>query len=272
MIGQHIQNTELLECTSTLTGLVEDVRDAALELRMVKIGATFNRFQRVVHDVARELGKDIGLIVDGEDSELDKTVVEKIGDPLMHLVRNAMDHGIEPAEVRVAAQLHRGRDAGRRNRELLLKMLIQIPPQAAARLVERLAAGLVGQQRSVRAEDGRQRRDRLGQRRAGVDVQHRLVVAMQIEHDVGEIVRLAGEQLDHAVDRVLHLGRRRRLGEVAVTLGNPLAGLLFVAHRQLHAGNAMLAPDDAAGADHGLEDCKMLAGHGSLQIFVRLTN
>lgn len=103
MIGQHIQNTELLECTSTLTGLVEDVRDAALELRMVKIGATFNRFQRVVHDVARELGKDIGLIVDGEDAELDKTVVEKIGDPLMHLVRNAMDHGIEPAEARLAA-------------------------------------------------------------------------------------------------------------------------------------------------------------------------
>jgi len=103
MIGQHLQNTELLECTSTLSGLVEDVRDAALELRMVKIGATFNRFQRVVHDVARELGKDIGLIVDGEDSELDKTVVEKIGDPLMHLVRNAMDHGIEPAEVRIAA-------------------------------------------------------------------------------------------------------------------------------------------------------------------------
>jgi two-component system chemotaxis sensor kinase CheA len=102
MIGQKIRNTELLECTSTLTGLVEDVRDAALELRLVKIGATFNRFQRVVHDVARELGKDIGLIVDGEDSELDKTVVEKIGDPLMHLVRNAMDHGIESAEARLA--------------------------------------------------------------------------------------------------------------------------------------------------------------------------
>ena len=103
MIGQQIHNAELLECTSVLSGLVEEVRDAALELRMVKIGATFNRFQRVVHDVARELGKDIGLIVDGEDAELDKTVVEKIGDPLMHLVRNAMDHGIEPAEVRTAA-------------------------------------------------------------------------------------------------------------------------------------------------------------------------
>jgi two-component system chemotaxis sensor kinase CheA len=103
MIGQQIHNTDLQECTSTLSGLVEEVRDAALELRMVKIGATFNRFQRVVHDVARELGKDIGLIVDGEDSELDKTVVEKIGDPLMHLVRNAMDHGIEPADVRIAS-------------------------------------------------------------------------------------------------------------------------------------------------------------------------
>ena len=103
MIGQHIHNAELQECTSTLSGLVEEVRDAALELRMVKIGATFNRFQRVVHDVARELGKDIGLIVSGEDAELDKTVVEKIGDPLMHLVRNAMDHGIEAAEARVAA-------------------------------------------------------------------------------------------------------------------------------------------------------------------------
>ncbi|MBA5685628.1 chemotaxis protein CheA [Rugamonas apoptosis] len=103
MIGQKIHNTELLECTSVLSNLVEEVRDAALELRMVKIGATFNRFQRVVHDVARELGKDIGLLVDGEDAELDKTVVEKIGDPLMHLVRNAMDHGIEPAEARLAA-------------------------------------------------------------------------------------------------------------------------------------------------------------------------
>ncbi|TYQ12202.1 UNVERIFIED_ORG: two-component system chemotaxis sensor kinase CheA [Zoogloea ramigera] len=103
VIGLRLHNAELLEATSTVSNLVEQVRDAALELRMVKIGATFNRFQRVVHDVARELGKDIGLAVDGEDAELDKTVVEKIGDPLMHLVRNAMDHGIEPAAVRVAA-------------------------------------------------------------------------------------------------------------------------------------------------------------------------
>ncbi|UGQ49263.1 chemotaxis protein CheA [Massilia endophytica] len=102
VIARRTQIAELLECTSTLSGLVEDVRDSALQLRMVKIGATFNRFQRVVHDVSREIGKDIRLSVNGEDTELDKTVVEKIGDPLTHLVRNAMDHGIESAELRAA--------------------------------------------------------------------------------------------------------------------------------------------------------------------------
>lgn len=100
--AQRTGNAQLLESTSILAGLVEDVRESALQLRMVKIGGTFSRFQRVVHDVARELGKDIALVVAGEDTELDKSVVEKIGDPLTHLVRNAMDHGIEPADVRVA--------------------------------------------------------------------------------------------------------------------------------------------------------------------------
>jgi two-component system chemotaxis sensor kinase CheA len=102
LLARRSRNPELQECTSTLSGLVEEVRDSALQLRMVKIGATFSRFQRVVHDVAREIGKDIGLTVSGEDTELDKTVVEKIADPLTHLVRNSMDHGIEPADVRIA--------------------------------------------------------------------------------------------------------------------------------------------------------------------------
>jgi two-component system, chemotaxis family, sensor kinase CheA len=96
-------SSELDESTSTLAALVGQVRESALQLRMVKIGGTFQRFQRVVHDVARELGKEIRLVVRGEDTELDKTVVERITDPLTHLVRNAMDHGIEPADVRAAA-------------------------------------------------------------------------------------------------------------------------------------------------------------------------
>ena len=102
LVAKRTRNLELMERNSTLSDLVEEVRDSALQLRMVKIGGTFSRFKRVVHDVARELGKDIELAVSGEDTELDKTVVEKIGDPLMHLVRNAMDHGIDSAELRAA--------------------------------------------------------------------------------------------------------------------------------------------------------------------------
>ena len=100
MIGGRFKDLELQDSTSALAELVEQVRDSALQLRMVKIGATFNRFQRVVHDVARESGKDIRLVLSGEEVELDKTLVERIGDPLTHLVRNAIDHGIEAAEVR----------------------------------------------------------------------------------------------------------------------------------------------------------------------------
>ncbi|CAD5374663.1 Signal transduction histidine kinase CheA [Rubrivivax sp. A210] len=102
LIARRAQINDLQESTSKLSMLVEEVRDSALQLRMVKIGATFSRFQRVVRDVSHDLGKDIALVISGEDTELDKTVVEKIGDPLMHLVRNSMDHGIEPAEVRAA--------------------------------------------------------------------------------------------------------------------------------------------------------------------------
>ncbi|MBI3188650.1 MAG: chemotaxis protein CheA [Gammaproteobacteria bacterium] len=95
--------SELIESVSTLTSLVEDVRDSALRLRMVQIGATFNRFQRVVREVSKDMGKEINLVITGADTELDKTVVEKIGDPLMHLVRNAIDHGIESMEQRLAS-------------------------------------------------------------------------------------------------------------------------------------------------------------------------
>ena len=92
----------LVESTSVITMLVEQIRDSALQLRMVQIGETFTRFQRVVRDTSRELGKDIELVITGGDAELDKSVVEKLGDPLMHLVRNALDHGIESPEKRTA--------------------------------------------------------------------------------------------------------------------------------------------------------------------------
>jgi len=101
LLARRSGQTELVESTSVLSRLVESIRDAALQLRMVQIGETFNRFNRVVRDVAKEIGKEIDLVIDGAETELDKSVVEKIGDPLMHLVRNAIDHGIEAPELRL---------------------------------------------------------------------------------------------------------------------------------------------------------------------------
>ena len=92
----------LVEATVTVNKLVEEIRDNALSLRMVQIGETFGRFRRIVRDVSLELGKAIELEIRGADTELDKTIVEKLSDPLMHIVRNAIDHGIEPLDLRRA--------------------------------------------------------------------------------------------------------------------------------------------------------------------------
>lgn len=90
------------EANESVTVLVERIRDASLTLRMVAIGEVFQRFPRVVRDISKELGKDIELLVTGAETELDKSMVEKLADPLMHIVRNAMDHGIETGEQRLA--------------------------------------------------------------------------------------------------------------------------------------------------------------------------
>ena len=92
-----------IESTQTVNLHVEQIREAALKLRMIEIGDTFNRFHRVVRDVSQQLGKDIRLEIQGADTELDKAVIDRLADPLTHLVRNAIDHGIEPADQRLAA-------------------------------------------------------------------------------------------------------------------------------------------------------------------------
>jgi two-component system chemotaxis sensor kinase CheA len=100
--AKQTEQAELLETAENLTRLVEEIRDVTLSLRMVQIGDTFNRFKRVVRDISKELGKKVDLQISGGDTELDKMVVEKISDPLMHLIRNSMDHGIETPSVRTA--------------------------------------------------------------------------------------------------------------------------------------------------------------------------
>ena len=103
LLARQSGDSQLTDSTETLSGLVENIRDTALSLRMVQIGTTFNRFRRVVREVSRELGKEIDLVISGGDTELDKTVVDKIGDPLMHLIRNSIDHGIESPHDRQTA-------------------------------------------------------------------------------------------------------------------------------------------------------------------------
>ncbi|AXE36038.1 chemotaxis protein CheA [Chromobacterium phragmitis] len=102
LIARRSQQTQLVEATLSIANLIEQIRAGTLSMRMVQIGEIFHRFPRVVRDVSRELGKEIQLRIVGAETELDKSMVEKLGDPLLHIVRNAIDHGIEPTAVRVA--------------------------------------------------------------------------------------------------------------------------------------------------------------------------
>lgn len=90
----------MVESVSSVMSLIESIQSGALHLRMVPIGETFSRFHRVVRDLARELGKDVTLEIEGGETELDKAMVERLADPLMHLIRNSMDHGIESRDER----------------------------------------------------------------------------------------------------------------------------------------------------------------------------
>jgi two-component system chemotaxis sensor kinase CheA len=103
MVASNAAAPDFLEATQRVSDLVQATRDGALALRMVPIGETFTRFQRVVRDAGKQLGKEIEFVVTGGDTELDKALVEVIADPLMHLVRNSVDHGIETPDQRLAA-------------------------------------------------------------------------------------------------------------------------------------------------------------------------
>ena len=86
-----------------LERLSSGLRDTTMGIRMVPIGTLFSRFRRLIHDLSRDLDKDIEFVTSGEDTELDKTMIEKLADPLVHLIRNSVDHGLEDQATRVAA-------------------------------------------------------------------------------------------------------------------------------------------------------------------------
>ncbi|WP_331344568.1 chemotaxis protein CheA [Cellvibrio sp. UBA7661] len=100
LLASKLGNATLIEAVTSMGNFTEAIRDAALTLRMVPIGDTFQKFKRVVRDTAKAIGKEIELEIEGAETELDRSMVEKLNDPLMHIVRNAMDHGIESVAVR----------------------------------------------------------------------------------------------------------------------------------------------------------------------------
>ena len=100
LLARQTRQGSLIEANDQISDLIEEIRNGTLQLRMVPIGETFSRFRRVVRDTAAELGKEVQLEIVGGDTELDKSMVELIADPLMHLVRNSLDHGIETPEDR----------------------------------------------------------------------------------------------------------------------------------------------------------------------------
>ena len=103
LLARQTRQRALIEANTQIGRLIEEIRNGTLQLRMVPIGETFSRLRRVVRDTASELGKEVALEIQGGETELDKSVVERIADPLMHLVRNALDHGLETPAQRLAS-------------------------------------------------------------------------------------------------------------------------------------------------------------------------
>ena len=102
-IGLSNQLQELSEAIEQMDRVTTDLQGVVMKLRMVPVGQVFNRFPRMVRDLSHNLGKEINLIIQGEETELDRTVIDEIGDPLVHLLRNSIDHGIEKPADRTAA-------------------------------------------------------------------------------------------------------------------------------------------------------------------------
>ena len=101
-IGQTHRISELTETLEQMDRVTTDLQNIVMKVRMVPVSQVFNRFPRMVRDVAKELNKEINLTIEGEETELDRTVIDEIGDPLMHLLRNSLDHGVEHPDDREA--------------------------------------------------------------------------------------------------------------------------------------------------------------------------
>lgn len=111
-ISRDLGNSSLAETSDQLSRILLDLQDEVMKVRMVAVEQIFNRFPRMIRDLSQELGKQVNFVITGQETELDRTIIDEIGEPLVHLLRNAIDHGIELPEVRqergkpATAELH----------------------------------------------------------------------------------------------------------------------------------------------------------------------
>ncbi|GAA4871722.1 chemotaxis protein CheA [Paenibacillus vulneris] len=157
-LASEVKRSDLTETVEHMSRVSSDLQNIVLKLRMVPIDTVFNRFPRMIRDVAKTLDKKVDLIITGAETELDRTVIDEIGDPLVHLLRNSVDHGVEPVSDRISAgkpetgtinlrAFHSGNhvfieieDDGRGiNREKVLSIAVKngvIPQEQAAKMTD----------------------------------------------------------------------------------------------------------------------------------------
>lgn len=157
-IGQTHRMSDLMETLEQMDRVTGDLQNIVMKVRMVPVSAVFNRFPRMVRDVSKELGKDINLTIEGEETELDRTVIDEIGDPIMHLLRNSLDHGVESPDKREAKGKPRVGEVGLIARHEGNNVVIMITDDGAgidADKIRRKAVekGMISQDEAERLDD-----------------------------------------------------------------------------------------------------------------------
>lgn len=157
-IGQTHRLAELTETLEQMDRVTTDLQNIVMKVRMVPVSAVFNRFPRMVRDVSKELNKEINLTIEGEETELDRTVIDEIGDPIMHLLRNSLDHGVEHPDDREAKGKPRTGEVGLIARHEGNNVVIMVTDDGAginANVIRRKAVekGMISQEDADKLDD-----------------------------------------------------------------------------------------------------------------------
>ena len=157
-IGQTHRLADLTETLEQMDRVTTDLQNIVMKVRMVPVSSVFNRFPRMVRDIAKELNKEINLTIEGEETELDRTVIDEIGDPIMHLLRNSCDHGVEEPDVRESKGKPRAGEVGLIARHEGNNVVIMVTDDGAGIAAAKIRAkavekGMISQEEADKMDD-----------------------------------------------------------------------------------------------------------------------